>query len=181
MAIFTATLSYSQSADCGTVSFHDASSYADEAKNTFASRSLYVYNSKGKTLDINGIVQETTTAIPFSFASYPSDILPVTITEDMGITAVLVLVSNAPVSGSVYTATETYALRCYLNTFNFGLIADLGANESLVSDSNYYNSLATFFSELKCIETAQTMDSVSAIQQHINMANQLKINDLRYF
>lgn len=181
MAVFTAALSYSQSADCGTVSFHDTSSYADEAKNTFVSRVLYLYDAYGNTLDINGVVQLTTTAIPFSFASYPSDILPVSLNRDIGVIAVLVLSPITPVSGSVYTVTSTIALRCFLNTFNFGLIADVGAQQGLLSDSNFYNSYATLFVELNCIETAETMGSVSAIQQHIDIANQLKINDLRYF
>jgi hypothetical protein len=178
---FTASLEITQSLDCTTMSVHDNSDYTTEGHGTFASRSLYITNAYGQTLDADGLVTETPTEIPFAFADYPSDIINIPMLVDSALFVRLTLVSNAPQSGSVYVYEHYYLLACQINSFAYKIIRDVSANRRILSDRNFAESLQSLYNEIDNADTAIKYSDISSAQAALDRANTLQYFQLKNF
>lgn len=170
---FTASFTVTQSADCSTITVTDTSTYNIENKATFSNRQLWLYQSDG-------------TAYPypnspnFSFAAYPSDTITIAINQDYALNFLLVLTSNAPQPGSVYTSNQLYGLVCNLELFEYQQIQAQTSQPNIINNTTYMNSLSSLQTILDNVVQAVTYDDIFAAQSNINAGYDL-MNNQNYF
>ena len=171
---FTASFTVTQSADCSTITVTDTSTYNIENKATFSNRQLWLYQSDG-------------TAYPypnspnFSFAAYPSDTITIAINQDYAFNIVLILTSNAPQPGSVYTSNNLYGLVCNLNLFMYQQIQAQTATPNIVNNTTYIGSLSALQTIIDNVTQAVSYDDIFAAQNNINAGYYLMTNQNYFF
>jgi hypothetical protein len=178
---FTAAESISQILGiCSSFSVEDTSDYTDEPKNSFTSRRIFVYDTKGNTLVPAGT---TTPYIDFSFADYPDDIIELEILDwDCALFVIMELISSDPQPTSEYTVTEvTNISLCYTNQFEYGLIQDLTANPSLKNDQIWMNNLSLIQTEIDNSNEAIKYQDIQAAQAAIDRAKYIIDNQQFFF
>ncbi len=166
---FTASFTATQGQDCTQLTITDTSSYASEAKSTFSSRKLYLYKADGTTFKFPS--SSTTDYIDFSFSLYPADSITITnIDKDYALNVELILVSNAPVSGSVYNITQLVLLICYTSQFLYSVCEIAASNPMRVNQEGFYDSWGALQTEEDAATKAATYGDLLSADAALNRA-----------
>jgi hypothetical protein len=178
---FTASVSASQNISGSPLVITDDSDYTVENKGTFSSRLLYLYLADGTTMNADGEIDDTPTAIPFSFASYPGDSISIPLTQDYGFTVVLALTSTNPQAGSTYTVSVVIGLYAFLAAFAAQKQQGTQAQMALENDKNYKENLGNLYMEIFNIQNSTSYSVLSSIQNAIDRANYRYVNNPNAF
>jgi hypothetical protein len=178
---FTADFTVSQALDGSTFTITDTSNYGTEGKGTFSSRTLTIYLYNGTTMNADGDIDTTPTAIPFSFASYTSDLITIPIVLDYAFTIVLTLVSTNPQGGSTYTNTQYVLLPYNLKNAEYGFCQYAAAQRNLFSNKNFFNSLNKLQTLIDAAETGISYSDVWSAQLMINEGYKLINNPSNFY
>src|SRR5688572_18499428 len=162
---FNGTFEVTQTSDITSLVITDTSSYSGEGQGTFSGRQIRLYKVDTTTLVPEGT---TTSYIDFPFSAGSSIAITGVLLNDYSLSANVVWISNAPQPGSVYTATEVVTFLNYINDFIYGKVQQLAASPSLLSDTNWQNSMKTMYNEKENAEQATLYDDQFAAQMAID-------------
>lgn len=175
---FTGLFSVTQTSDITSLVITDLSSYSSEAQGSFSTRQIRLYKIDTVTLVPSGT---TTTYIDFPFSAGNSITITGVLLTDYSLSANVIWISNAPQPGSVYTATEVVTFLNYINDFIYGKVQQLAASPSLLSDTNWQDSMQIMYNEKENAEQATLYDDQFAAQSAINRAFYLINNEQNFF
>jgi hypothetical protein len=175
---FNGTFEVTQTSDITSLVITDTSSYSGEGQGTFSGRQIRLYKVDTTTLVPEGT---TTSYIDFPFSAGSSIAITGVLLNDYSLSANVVWISNAPQPGSVYTATEVVTFLNYINDFIYGKVQQLAASPSLLSDTNWQNSMKTMYNEKENAEQATLYDDQFAAQMAIDRAYYLINNENMFF
>lgn len=98
-------------------------------------------------------------------------------------TACTVTVQWLDVSNNVlYTLSNTFCFRYYLNAFGYYLTQLIAATPNIVQDTNFFTNYATFWALLKgAINAIDFASDVADSQTQLNMATQMQNNQSLFF
>jgi hypothetical protein len=166
---FVAMYTVQQSADSTSLIITDTSSYASEAKNTFTSRRLYLYNVDGTTVRFPS--NSVTDYINFAFATYTTDQITITgFTKDSSLRIVLQLISSAPVVGSVYTSESVVSMVGYTNAAIYNAAQIAATNPARINDQVFFDSLRQLQREKVTAQNAGTYGDQFSAQAALDRA-----------
>jgi hypothetical protein len=175
---FTGLFAVSQTSDITSLVITDNSSYSSEAQGSFSGRRVYLYRVDTQTLVPDGTV---TTYVDFPFSFGASITISGVLLRDYSLSINVVWLSNAPQSGSVYTAIEVTTFLNYTKQFLYEKVQDMAAQPNIVNNTNFYNSLRIVQSEVENAEISTVYGDQFNAQSSIDRAYQLINNESFYF
>jgi hypothetical protein len=165
----TASFTASQSSDCTTFQITDTTDYeSPEEKGDMGSRYLYLYNA-------DGTLYKT---VNFDYATYPSDVITITgLDKDYAFTVNMVLSTEDPVIGSVYSASKVVALVCYSKVAFFERQNKMVIEPSLLNNTEYLKDSMKIVLDIEAAKNAEADTDVLNAQNAIDRIKFITDND----
>ena len=139
------------------------------------SRRITLTDTNGDTLVVSG----TTT----SYNAWPLLTNPLSLSLLDTDTAVSALVEWMSVTNTVlYSSTQSYCLANYGKSFLYYLEQQNSLTPGIVQDTNYNTNLATLWAAIRgALNAVEEGNDISASQNALNRANNLRLNESLYF
>ena len=154
----------------------DTSSYADEPKETFSDRRIWLVNVDGTYVSPDDVTEYW----PFGFDDYPGDEITIdALTYDVSLSIYVQWVSDDPQAGSTYNATEVSDFVDYAENFMYFKIQQMAINRNLESNKNFRTTLDLFRTLIDSSTTSivyedqyasqECIDDIEVIENNVNM------------
>lgn len=171
---FNADFSITQDSDLSSVTLVDTSTGTDP---NLTGRRIYPYQDDGNLL----LPPNTSNYIDWPIADSSitvSDLLP----KDYALSVNVVWLSSSPLpSPSTYNKTVIFGATKYLQDFIYDRVQDISANNAIINDQQYYESLSKLQTEKDNVDLSVLYESVTNAQAALNRAQQIMNNQSKYF
>jgi hypothetical protein len=174
---FTGNYTITQTTNTTSFVLEDTSSYADEAQGTFSGRRIYIFNNAGENVVPEGT---TTDYVDFPF-SMGNTITITVLLRDYAFNVEMDWISLAPQPGSTYTLTELFGFTGNTVDFIYGLVQQIQANPSILSDTGFYDNLSKLYTEVDNTVQAVTYGDIQSAQGALDRAFYLITNSNKFF
>jgi hypothetical protein len=174
MGTFVASFTASLNAAGNSVTVVDTSNYtaSSEPYSGFTGRTLTILLKDGTAY----------TTVLFPFVNGNGDSVTFALDRDYSLLLTMLCSKAAPVSGSVYIASNIYTFINYTQNFIYGLIQNISANPSLLNDVLFQKSLKTIYNELSNATLAgSTFNDQQSAQSALDRAYYIISNQAIYF
>jgi hypothetical protein len=171
---FAGNFSSSQNSNNSDVLFTDISVGSDV---NLTDRRIYPYDSAGNLVLPTGVTGYVDWPISAGSTLTVANLLP----KDKALTITVLWISSAPIGGSTYTATHLYGFTGYTNQFIYERVQDIAANNAIINDAQYYQSLSNLQTEVSNVGLSVTYGSISNAQAALDRARVFIVNQSKYF
>jgi hypothetical protein len=171
---FVCSFSVAQSASGQNIVITDTSNYAasSEPYTGFSARVVTVTLTGGNTITVPA----------FPYVAGTGDTVSFAISQDYCMSINMTVTPVSPVGGSVYTKTGLYTVVNYTQSFIYGILQNVAANQSLMQDPIYQKSLFTLYNELSNAKLAgNTYNDQLSSQNALNRALYIMNNPTLFF
>ena len=118
----------------------------------------------------------------FSPYIFTTNVITIPLITDYALSILMVVTPQTIVTGSVYTKTQLVGLTCYLQTFRLNLLGTIAANNQVVNQPNFMQSLYNVTTEINNSDNAiQLGGDISSSQAAIDRGTYLRTNQNNFF
>lgn len=89
--------------------------------------------------------------------------------------------SSSPISGATYISKQVYTFNGYTNSFAYSMQLKISANELILNDTNFEDSLAKLYNEIDNSNQCQVYFNQQSAQAALDRAYQLITHQTLYF
>lgn len=163
-----------QQSTISNILFTDTSTGSDGG---LTERRIYPYKSDGTLLLPTG---NTSGYIVWPIAN--STIIVNLLSKDYALNITVLWISSSPLAPpSTYTLTTLYGFTGYTQEFIYERVQDISANNAIINDSQYYESLSKLQTEVSNVGLSVTYGSITNAQAALDRARYLIQNQSKFF